>query len=122
LQPPAKTTATAPITAARPQSKAPTPLLPTPAAAPTTTPTPAPASGGSGVIQLGALDSAATANKAWGSLSSRFNFLSGLDHSVQVAQVNGKTYYRLRANAGGDASKICAKLKVAGEACTVVHE
>ena len=34
--------------------------------------------------------------------------------------VGGKTYYRLRAAAGGQAPSICSKLKVAGEACTVV--
>jgi cell division septation protein DedD len=90
---------------------APKPLLP-PAAA-----TPAPSGGGS--IQLGAFSSDAQANKAWKSLSSRFGFLSGLSHSVNAVTVNGKTLYRLRAS-GGDAST-CAKLKVAGEACSVVN-
>lgn len=93
---------------------APKPLLPAPeptqAAAPT-----------GGAIQLGAFSSAALANKAWSSLAGRFGFLSGLNHSVNNATVGGKTLYRLRAEAGGQAASICAKLKVAGEACSVVN-
>ena len=81
----------------------------------------APATGGGGSIQLGAFGSEAGANKAWSSLSGRFGFLSGLGHSVNATTVNGKTLYRLRASAGGQASSICAKLKVAGEACSVVN-
>lgn len=81
----------------------------------------APSSGGGGSIQLGAFSSEAMANKAWSSLAGRFGFLSGLGHSVNATTVNGKTLYRLRAGAGGQASSICAKLKVAGEACTVVN-
>ena len=80
-----------------------------------------PATGGGGSIQLGAFGSEAGANKAWSSLSGRFGFLSGLGHSVNATTVNGKTLYRLRASAGGQASSICAKLKVAGEACSVVN-
>ncbi len=79
--------------------------------------TPAPAGG---TIQLGALDSEAKANAAWKSLSGRYAYLAALNHVVVKAEVNGKTYYRLRASAGGQASSICSKLKVAGEACSVV--
>jgi hypothetical protein len=73
-----------------------------------------------GAIQLGAFSSQALANKAWSSLAKRFGFLAGLDHSVNGVPVGGKTLYRLRANAGGQAATLCAKLKVAGEACTIV--
>ena len=77
-------------------------------------------SGGNGV-QLGAFSSDASANKAWKQLSGRFGFLSGLEHGVVAVKVGDKTLYRLRANAGGEATTICAKLKVAGEACSVVN-
>jgi hypothetical protein len=43
-----------------------------------------------------------------------------MEHSVNTVSVGGKTLYRLRASAGGQASSTCAKLKVAGEACSVV--
>jgi len=89
---------------------APKPLLPAPVAS----------SAGGGSIQLGAFSSQALANKAWSSLSGRFGFLSGMEHSVASATIGGKTLYRLRASAGSQASSTCAKLKVAGEACSVV--
>jgi outer membrane biosynthesis protein TonB len=123
----------APTPAAKPTEvakAAPTPAKPTPAPAkaapakaepakPAATETAeAPAAGGT--VQLGALPSEAAANAAWKSLSGRYAYLASLNHSVVKAEVNGKTYYRLRAGAGGQASSVCAKLKVAGEACTVV--
>lgn len=128
---PAPTPATAP---AKPPvvATAPVPAKPTPpqAAAPKPTP-PAPkpllpeavaaSAPSGGAVQLGAFSSAALANKAWGSLASRFGFLSGFNHSVNSVTVGGKTLYRLRANAGGQAASTCAKLKVAGEACSVVN-
>ena len=80
----------------------------------------APASGGGSQIQLGAFSSAAKANEAWTSLSGRFGYLGALTKSVMPVTSNGKTVYRLRASAGGQASSICSKLKVAGEACVVV--
>ena len=108
---PAKATPEKPVkVAAANPTPAPKPLLPASAAS----------SSGGGSIQLGAFSSQALANKAWSSLSGRFGFLSGMDHSVASATVGGKTLYRLRASAGGQASETCAKLKVAGEACSVV--
>jgi cell division septation protein DedD len=98
---------------------APVVAKPTPAPAATQTASAAPASGGA-QIQLGALDSQAKAETVWKSLSGRYAYLAALPHSVVKADVGGKTYYRLRASAGGQASTVCAKLKVAGEACAVV--
>jgi len=111
---------TVPVPASKPAPKpvAPAPAAAKPAPAPTQT-AEAPAAGGT--IQLGALPSEAAANAAWKSLSGRYSYLAALNHSVVQAQVNGKTYYRLRAGAGGQASSVCSKLKVAGEACTVVR-
>jgi hypothetical protein len=80
---------------------------------------PAPAAGPGGTIQLGAFPNAATAEKAWKALSGRFAYLAPLSHSVVSAQVNGKTYYRLRATGPG-AAALCGRLKVAGEQCLKV--
>jgi hypothetical protein len=79
----------------------------------------APAAAGGATIQLGAFPSGAAAEKAWKALSGRFGYLAPLSHSVVQANVNGKTYYRLRAS-GPDAAGICGRLKVAGEQCLKV--
>jgi SPOR domain len=76
----------------------------------------APAAGPGGTIQLGAFPNAATAEKAWKALSGRFAYLAPLSHNVVSAQVNGKTWYRLRASGPGTAS-VCGRLRVAGENC-----
>jgi hypothetical protein len=89
-------------------------------------PTKAPARGGatavSGtLVQLGSFNSEAQASGAWVKLTKRFAYLAPLTKSVESAEVDGNTFYRLRANAGGDAGTICGKLKVAGENCMVVN-
>ncbi|MEO7177939.1 MAG: SPOR domain-containing protein [Allosphingosinicella sp.] len=89
-----------------------------PAAKPEAPAAPA-AAGGGATIQLGAFPSGAAAEKAWKALSGRFGYLAPLSHNVVVAQVNGKTYYRLRASGAG-AAGICGRLKVAGEQCLKV--
>ena len=73
-----------------------------------------------GAIQLGAFSSEAKANAAWKSLSKRYGYLGALTSSVTPVSSNGTTLYRLRASAGGEASTICGKLKVAGETCAVI--
>jgi hypothetical protein len=114
----------APVTAQPkpPQPKAPAPVK---AAPPASTPAPraeaaaAPAAGPGGTIQLGAFPNGAMAEKAWKALSGRFAYLAPLSHSVVSAQVNGKTWYRLRASGAG-AGGVCGRLRVAGEACLKV--
>jgi hypothetical protein len=118
--------AEAPVTA-QPKSEAPAPAgkepllkAPAPSNAPATKPdAAAPAAAGGATIQLGAFPSGAAAEKAWKALSGRFGYLAPLSHSVVQANVNGKTYYRLRAS-GPDAAGICGRLKVAGEQCLKV--
>ena len=78
------------------------------------------ASGGA-LIQVGAYGSASGAKDAWTRLSKRFAYLAPLAMTVEPAEVGGSTVYRLRASAGGQASLICGKLKVAGESCMVVN-
>ncbi|MEA3060917.1 MAG: hypothetical protein QOJ94_698 [Sphingomonadales bacterium] len=95
-----------------PQPKA----APAPApAAPKAQPPAAPAAPGS-TIQLGAFADGATAERVWKGLSGRFTYLAPLSHSVVQAQVNGKTWYRLRASGPG-AADVCGRLRVAGENC-----
>jgi hypothetical protein len=110
-QAPAPAAKEPPLLTAPAPSNAPAEKAATPAAA-------APAAGGA-TIQLGAFPNGAAAEKAWKALSGRFGYLAPLSHSVVVAQVNGKTYYRLRASGPG-AAGICGRLKVAGEQCLKV--
>jgi hypothetical protein len=117
--------AEAPVTA-QPKGQAPAakepPLLKAPApsnvpAAKADTPAAAAvAAGGGATVQLGAFPSSASAEKAWKALSGRFTYLAPLSHNVVVAQVNGKTWYRLRASGPG-AANVCGRLRVAGENC-----
>jgi hypothetical protein len=110
---PAKPVATASVPASGGKLVAPPPAKPLPNVAMT-------APSGS-LVQLGAFGSEAKANEAWTTLAKRFGYLSALPKSVVTAQVNGNQVYRLRANAGGQASTICGKLKVAGENCMIVN-
>jgi len=112
----APTAASAPVVKASPSApKASAP----PVAARPDLPVAAP-SAGSGTIQLGALGSEAKAKQVWKSLSSRFSSLAPLAMSITPVKVGDATLYRLRAS-GGDARRLCAQLKVAGETCNVVN-
>jgi len=108
-----------------PVAPAPTPkVAPTPAPAAKPAPAPAPEPSrtpvaGGVTIQLGAFSSAPGANNAWKALASRFTYLAPLSHSVIPTNNGGRTLYRLRAS-GSDAKGICNRLRVAGEACTIV--
>jgi hypothetical protein len=79
--------------------------------------------GGGALVQLGAFPSEAGANAAWARESKRFTYIANLGKSVEKAEVNGRTFYRLKVNAGsaGAAQELCGKLKVAGEACIVTN-
>lgn len=82
--------------------------------------TPMPESGGKLIppapagtlIQLGAYDSEAIANTAWRALAAKTPALAKLSKSVVKANVGGKTYYRLRANAGSpaEATSLCGQV------------
>ena len=113
----APTAASAPVVKAPPP--APHPSVPL---APGRPPAPAapPSASGGGTIQLGALASEAKAKQVWKSLSTRFSSLAPLAMSITPVKVGDTTLYRLRAS-GGDASRLCAQLRVAGETCNVVH-
>jgi hypothetical protein len=108
------TAASAPVVKAPP----PAPVAKAPPA-PSVPSAPSSASGGSGTIQLGALGSEAKAKQVWKSLSTRFSALAPLNMSITPVKVGDSTLYRLRAS-GGDAKRLCAQLRVAGETCNVV--
>ncbi len=79
---------------------------------------------GSALVQLGSFPTQAQAKTAWSRLSKRFSYLAPLGQSVEKAEVNGNTVYRLRVNAGSadQAETLCGKLKVAGEACFIPRD
>jgi hypothetical protein len=81
-------------------------------------------SAGSALVQLGSFPTETQAKTAWSRLSKRFSYLAPLGQSIQKAEVNGSTVYRLRVNAGsaGQAETLCGKLKVAGEACFIPND
>lgn len=82
---------------------------------------PEPVLAGGGTIQLGALASEAKAKAVWKAMSGRFDFLAPLAMSITPVEVGDTTLYRLRVS-GTDARTACAKLRIAGEACTVVSQ
>src|SRR4051794_18091889 len=108
----------APVTQKGPDSAAPPEPQPkaAPAPAPATPKAPAAPAASGPIIQLGAFADGATAERVWKGLSGRFTYLAPLSHSVVQAQVNGKTWYRLRASGPG-AADVCGRLRVAGENC-----
>lgn len=79
------------------------------------------AAGGGSLVQLGAFPTEAAANTAWGTFAKRFGYIAALGKAVERAEVDGRTIYRLRVDAGsaGQAADICGRLRVAGEACFV---
>jgi cell division septation protein DedD len=89
-----------------------------PAAAPVQPVTAAPVTGGGSTVQLGAFSTEAKARAAWKTLSKRFSYLAPLTPVILPVKSGDATLYRLRAT-GGPAGSICARMKVAGEACAV---
>ena len=80
------------------------------------------ASGGQ-VLQLGAFSSESRARTAFKELTGRYGYLAGMEPQILPVASDGKTLYRLRTVAGSPsaAKDICGRLKVAGEACSVVN-
>ena len=100
------------VAAAKPGAPAAKPAVTAPLAAPATTPLAVPAPSGGGLVQFGAYGSQASADEAWATLAAKNPALARLAKSVLPAAVGGKTFYRLRANAGSPAAAaaLCAKV------------
>ena len=109
----------APVTEVKPKA-APAPAVKQPEPKAATPGQAAPAAAGGSTIQVGAFPSQAAAEKAWKAMSGRFGYLAPLSHNVVAAQVNGRTWYRLRASGAG-AADVCNRLRVAGENCIKVN-
>ena len=109
--------APAPVVPAKPVETA---KAPEPAKAPVETAKAPAKAANSGFVQLGAFSSEAKADAAWTALSKRFAFLAPLGKNITSATVGSGKVYRLRAIAGAEASRVCGKLKVAGESCLLV--
>jgi hypothetical protein len=78
---------------------------------------------GATFVQMGAFSDTASADKAWGSLTKRFGFLSGVNKRIaEGAGEGGRKVFRLQAvaNDAAAAQQLCAKLKAAGEGCLIV--
>ena len=131
VPPPAAPAATATKRPPTPQPKLPVPEM-APPKAPIEVPKPAPTEteaqpkprpmppAGSATVQLGAFNSAASADQVWAKLAAK-GAVAGLAKSVQPVEVGGRTLYRLRASGASDAAAVCAKVSAAGEQCAVVR-
>lgn len=79
---------------------------------------------GTRLAQLGAFDSAATAEQEWQRLSKRFaEFMGGKAPVIQEAQSGGRTFWRLRAHGFADLSearRFCAALVAERAECIPV--
>ena len=100
---------------AGPQAATPPVAAPAPAPAPA-----APASGGSGsVVQLGAFQNQAQAERAWTALSSRFSGVAAM--TKMIVPFSGGIRLRASAASPADAKAACQALKAAGESCFVAQ-
>lgn len=80
--------------------------------------------GGNFALQLGAFSSESKANDAWKSFTGRYSYLADLGKSVVPVERDDTKLYRLRATGIGSraqADNLCARLKVAGDQCSVVE-
>lgn len=77
---------------------------------------------GAAVIELGAFTSGESAGRAWTALAGRYAYLEPFGHSVARVESGDRATYRLRVDAGSAdrARTLCARLRVAQEACSVV--
>lgn len=103
---------------ARPSEPAATPAAPTaPAPKPATTSAP---SGGSGsVIQLGAFQNQAQAERAWTALSARFPAVAAM--TKRIVPFSGGIRLRAAGASAEEARRTCQLLKAAGENCFVAE-
>ena len=89
--------------------------------APTSTGAPGFAVNGDHVVQIAAVSSEATANSEWNKFLKTYpDLLIGGEKSIQQADVNGKTFYRLRVGSfasKSDAVAFCAAFKAKGGNC-----
>lgn len=101
----------APAAPAAPGTAAPATAAPAPA--------PAPATSGGSVVQLGAFQNQAQAERAWSALSGRFPSIAAM--SKMIVPFSGGIRLRAAAASPADAKAACQTLKAAGEKCFVAQ-
>lgn len=75
---------------------------------------------GAAIIQLGALESEATAQRQWAVLSSRVAELAAHSPSIERFDTNGRTVWRLRVRglaSLAEANDLCGRVRAAGGTC-----
>lgn len=79
------------------------------------------AAAGTGLVQLGAYNDTAGAEKMWTALSTRYPFLASYQKKVTQATVEGRQVFRLNAvTANADtAQELCTQIKAAGSTCLI---
>lgn len=94
------------------------------AAAPNPAPAPAPATRKSEwVVQVSSQRSAEAAQQSFNTMRNRFSALQGRAMSIQRANVNGETYFRVRVQTSSraDAGQLCSNIAAAGGSCFVTR-
>lgn len=73
------------------------------------------------LVQVGAYGSEAEAQRGWGTISGRYDFVKGLPNNIASATVDGATVYRLSviSDSRASAGALCKRLQDAGQACFV---
>jgi hypothetical protein len=108
-----------PVAAPKPEPKPEQPASPAPAAKAAAQPEPATSGGSGSVIQLGAFQNQAQAERAWSALSARFPSVAGL--SKMIVPFSGGIRLRAGAPTPAAAREACQALKAAGENCFVAR-
>lgn len=96
-----------------------TPDTAAPPAQPKTPPAPKATGGPGSVVQLGAFQNMAQAERAWTALSSRFSSVAAL--SKMITPYPGGIRLRAGAASPADAKQVCQTLKAAGENCFIAQ-
>ncbi len=94
---------------------------PSPKPSPTPSPSASASTAGGVPIQVAAYSSRARAEQGWNEVRGRYEALSGLNHRIEEAVVDGATVYRLQALAGSAsaADEVCRSVRAAGGDCQV---
>ena len=108
-----------PVAAPKPEPKPEQPASPAPAAKAAAQPEPATSGGSGSVIQLGAFQNQAQAERAWNALAARFPSVAGL--SKMIVPFSGGIRLRAGAPTPAAAREACQALKAAGENCFVAR-
>jgi Flp pilus assembly protein TadD len=79
-----------------------------------------PAAGGEVLVQLGALESEASAQRRWAALSARVEGLGARTPSIERFETGGRTVWRLRVRglaSLAEANELCGRVRAVGGAC-----